>query len=83
MNVLILNCGSSSQGFKLYARTPGQEPAVVIAGKAHNVATETQQAPFVQWTWAGDDGDSGSMISRPTRVLPRRSSTSCRTRVSG
>jgi len=52
VNVLILNCGSSSQGFKLYARMPGQEPTVVIAGKAHNVASETQQAPFVQWTWA-------------------------------
>jgi acetate kinase len=26
---------------------------VVIAGKARNIATETQQAPFLEWTWAG------------------------------
>lgn len=53
MNVLILNCGSSSQGFKVYRWTPDEEPAVVIAGKARHVATETQEAPFVGWTWAG------------------------------
>ena len=53
MNVLILNCGSSSQGFKVYRYTPGREPAVVIAGKARGVAVEAQQAPLLQWTWAG------------------------------
>jgi acetate kinase len=53
VNVLILNCGSSSQGFKVYRRTPGREPTVVIAGKARCVAVETQQAPTLQWTWAG------------------------------
>jgi acetate kinase len=53
VNVLILNCGSSSQGFKVYRWTPGREPTVVIAGKARGVAIETQQAPILQWTWAG------------------------------
>jgi acetate kinase len=54
MNVLILNCGSSSQGFKVYRTAPGEEPAVLIAGKARNVATATLETPFVQWTLAGE-----------------------------
>jgi acetate kinase len=53
VNVLILNCGSSSQGFKVYRRTPGREPTVVIAGKARGVAVEARQAPVLQWMWAG------------------------------
>ena len=52
MNVLIINCGSSSQAFKVYGTAPGQEPAVLISGKARNVATRTQQTPFVEWTCA-------------------------------
>lgn len=52
MNVLILNCGSSSQRFKVYRQTPGGEPTEVIAGKACGVATATQQAPSLQWTCA-------------------------------
>lgn len=52
MNVLILNCGSSSQGFKVYSAGDG-EPEVVIAGKARNVATKTQAGAFVEWTWDG------------------------------
>jgi acetate kinase len=56
MNVLILNCGSSSQGFKVYRTAPGKRPAVLIAGKARNVATATQETPFVQWTRDGEAG---------------------------
>jgi acetate kinase len=53
VNVLIINCGSSSQGFKVYSATLGGEPDVVIAGKARNVATRTRQNAFVEWTWQG------------------------------
>jgi acetate kinase len=52
LNVLVLNCGSSSQGFTVYRSVPGEEPAVVIAGKARNVATQTQEPPVLSWTWA-------------------------------
>lgn len=52
-NILVLNCGSSSQGFKVYRAAPGHEPIVVITGKAHNVATKTRAPAHVQWTWAG------------------------------
>jgi len=53
MNVLIINCGSSSQAFSVYRTAAGREPVVLISGKARNVATTTQEAPYVQWTCAG------------------------------
>ena len=53
MNVLIINCGSSSQAFSVYRVAAGHEPVVVLSGKARNVATATQQTPYVEWTWAG------------------------------
>ena len=53
MNVLIINCGSSSQTFGVYRVAAGHEPVAVISGKARNVATATQQTPYVEWTWSG------------------------------
>jgi len=53
MNVLIINCGSSSQAFSVYRTAAGREPVVLISGKARNVATTTQETPYVQWTCAG------------------------------
>jgi acetate kinase len=53
MNVLIINCGSSSQAFSVYRVAAGHEPVVVVSGKARNVATATRQAPYVEWTCAG------------------------------
>jgi acetate kinase len=53
MDVLIINCGSSSQAFRVYRIAPRQEPTVLIAGKARHVATPTQETPFVEWTSAG------------------------------
>src|ERR1039457_1828486 len=50
MNVLVLNCGSSSQGFKVYRTTSAADPEVVISGKARNVATKTQSSAFVDWS---------------------------------
>ena len=63
MNVLIINCGSSSQAFKVYRTAPGQEPAVLISGKARNVATPTQQTPFVEWTFAGQTEKRRSVLA--------------------
>ena len=53
MNILIINCGSSSQAFTVYRLGADEEPTVLISGKARNVATATQQAPYAEWTWAG------------------------------
>ena len=68
VNVFIINCGSSSQGFKVYRRTPGEEPTVVIAGKARNVATKTRESPFVRWTWAGTEERRESDLSTHVRA---------------
>jgi acetate kinase len=53
MNVLIINCGSSSQAFRVYHTAPDQQPTVLISGKARNVATMTRETPYVRWTWSG------------------------------
>ena len=49
MNLLIFNCGSSSQGFKVYQTAEGAEPAVIAAGKARNVAAQTQAKASIEW----------------------------------
>lgn len=53
MNLLIFNCGSSSQGFKIYQQLPGQGSVVVAAGKAKNVATKTVAASVIDYTING------------------------------
>lgn len=57
MNVLVFNCGSSSQGFKLYRAEgrggPGQGIEVLAAGKARNVATRTLSAGRLEWDISG------------------------------
>lgn len=49
MNILVFNCGSSSQAFKVYRSEPRRPEAVLIAGKAKNVATPTQARPYIHW----------------------------------
>lgn len=49
MNILIFNCGSSSQGFKVYRTADGVEPVVIAAGKARNVATPTRAGAIIDW----------------------------------
>jgi acetate kinase len=53
MNVLIFNCGSSSQGFKVYGTGVGRPPQVLIAGKARNVATKTKASASLDWEREG------------------------------
>ena len=49
MNILIFNCGSSSQSFKVYRVSKDHSPVVVASGKAKNVATRTKAHPVVDW----------------------------------
>ena len=57
MNTLIINCGSSSQGFKVYRTGAGLQPEVIASGKAKNVATKTKADAVVEWEI---DGTAGS-----------------------
>jgi len=49
MNILIFNCGSSSQIFKVYQVEKGNSPVEIGSGKASNVATSTQAEPQLKW----------------------------------
>lgn len=49
MNILIFNCGSSSQGFKLFRSGPDGQNDVLIGGKAKNVGTKTKTQPYLEW----------------------------------
>ena len=53
MNVLIFNCGSSSQGFTVFQGEGNDEPKIPAFGKARNVATQTRQAASLEWTIDG------------------------------
>lgn len=53
MNILVLNCGSSSQGFTVFHGNGSADPDVLISGKARNVATETKAAAVLEWTING------------------------------
>lgn len=56
VNILIFNCGSSSQLFKVYESTDEQTFRVIASGKARNVATQTQAEPQIDWSIAGRSG---------------------------
>jgi acetate kinase len=49
MNILIFNCGSSSQGFKVYHRSEDGRYNVIASGKAKNVATRTKAHSVIDW----------------------------------
>ena len=53
MNVLIVNCGSSSLSFKVFRVLADGSDTVEISGKARNVATSTQAQPFIEWERSG------------------------------
>lgn len=53
MNILVFNCGSSSQGFKVYRAENNRAPQVLVSGKARSVATHTQAAPVIEWAAGG------------------------------
>jgi acetate kinase len=63
VNILIFNCGSSSQIFKVYrVRTDGRTE-IVASGKAKNVATSTQAGPTLEWNIGGKTGMSHPHLS--------------------
>jgi acetate kinase len=68
MNVLVFNCGSSSQNFKVYRVGDGAEPTVVAAGKASNVATATRAAARIDWKVGGDEGGQEADLSTHRRA---------------
>ncbi len=64
MNLLVFNCGSSSQGFTVFHQNENGEPDIPAHGKARNVATKTKAAAVLEWTIDGvkgsRDGDFSS-----------------------
>lgn len=58
MNLLVFNCGSSSQGFTVFHQNENGEPSVTAHGKAHNVATKTKAAALLEWTIDGGKGSA-------------------------
>ena len=49
MNILVFNCGSSSQNAKLYQVEGSAEPSLVGAFKAANVESQASAAPKITW----------------------------------
>jgi acetate kinase len=67
MNILIVNCGSSSQGFKVYQTSNNNEQTVIASGKAINVATKTRASSAIDWNIQGMAGST--TIDLPTHRL--------------
>ncbi len=63
MNILIFNCGSSSQNFKVYQVADDGQSTVLASGKAQNVATRTQAQPKIDWKIAGQPGSRACDLS--------------------
>lgn len=63
MNILIFNCGSSSQSFKVYSIVKESPPKVVASGKAKNVATKTKAEPQIDWQINGQKGSKQADLS--------------------
>lgn len=49
MNILVFNCGSSSQNYKLY-RASGSNLDVLCKGKAHRVGVKSSEPSFIEHT---------------------------------
>jgi acetate kinase len=63
MNILIINCGSSSQGFKVYEVSNDGKQVVIASGKAKNVATKTKTNAAIEWKIRGEAGSETADIS--------------------
>jgi len=60
MNILIVNCGSSSQNFRIYHVGEDKEPEIILNGKARNVATKTHESSRIDYSF-GDATKSQEM----------------------
>jgi acetate kinase len=67
VNVLVFNCGSSSQGFRVYAAGQGREPRLLVAGKARHVATASAARPRIEWRVG--DVEERRELDLPTHAL--------------
>ncbi|MBR6090473.1 MAG: acetate/propionate family kinase [Anaerolineaceae bacterium] len=56
MDLLVFNCGSSSQGFTVFHQNGTDEPDIIAFGKARNVATLTKSAAMLEWNVGGASG---------------------------
>lgn len=63
MNILIFNCGSSSQAFKVFQVDQASHVVVVAAGKAKNVATKTQAEALIEWKLGNKTGSHPCNLS--------------------
>jgi acetate kinase len=63
LNILIFNCGSSSQAFKVYQVAGDAQAEVVVSGKAKNVATKTRADAVVDWVIQGISGSKVTDLS--------------------
>jgi len=63
MYILVLNSGSSSQGFKVYQIDENGKPSVVASGKAKNVATKTKAKAVIEWNILGESGSKNTDLS--------------------
>jgi acetate kinase len=68
MNVLIFNCGSSSQTFKVYQASDNTSFSVLASGKAQPVATTTQALPRIDWTINAEIGIEEAILSSHRRA---------------
>lgn len=67
MNILVVNCGSSSLSFKVYQHDGTDEQGLVLAGKARNVATRTRAEPLIEWS-IGERKESRSCMMNSHRA---------------
>ena len=67
MNVLIFNCGSSSQSFKVY-QVENNDIQTIACGKARNVATQTQSKPAIEWNVGVETGLQNVELSSHRRA---------------
>jgi acetate kinase len=67
VNILVLNCGSSSQGFKLYLARDDGTLETIVSGKARNVATKTRAGAFVDWS--GETGTGKRELELSSHAL--------------
>jgi len=67
MNILIFNCGSSSQAFKVYQVSEKDQPKIIASGKAKNVATQTKADSFIEYRI--NDKQRKEIISLPSHHI--------------
>ena len=54
MNILVINCGSSSLNFRIYAVDKAEVVQTIASGKARNVGTLTREKPRIDYTVNGN-----------------------------